>query len=295
MEYKNYAWLSLFLLTATLNPISIVWNFRIAQVTKQPIFGLATKQQHTVLALLFDEYIKKRSGQRQNFGGGLGAFIYDFDDYYVRIDAAVSHIKEVVDHVTTFSGTETDDLLFTLGRNCRINDKALVTVSGLLGLPTHKVYRLQHLDFGYSQVGLGLQVDGSYACTNQGDFLYGARYIYFAPRRACDVLRNRYKLTIGNVIDFLLAYKQTWNKHGLEVGYTSRTDFGAHICPNLNNFAEKTNYVRSSFYAVYKYKFHVNNVAHRFLFNISYGLDHKPKTFGDKYAITLWAAWDIGF
>lgn len=281
---------------SSLSAISMVYNFRIAQITKQPIFEKTFNRNHTIVALLFDQFYKKRNNTtHQNYAGGLGSFIYDCEPYYFRIDAALSNIRQTDNHITTFSGTETDDILFTVGRNFIVNEQALITLSGLFGVPTHKIFRLRHPDFGYSQVGMGIQLDGSYTVDCIGSLLYGARYIYFVPRNALDDCKKKYNFTIGNVGDILLAYKNTWNQHGLELGYTFRSQFGAHIRPNLDDTVEKTNYLRSNFYIVYKYKFLTYNVANRLLFNFSYGFDHNPKTFGNKHIITLWASWNIGF
>ncbi len=290
-------WLLFFILLQHVHllPISMVYNFRIAQITKQPIVE-KSHRHNRIIALLFDQYRKKYNGIFQNFIGGLGSYIYDFDSYYFRTDFAASHIKEITDHVTTFSGTETDDILFTGGRNFIINDRTTMTFSGLFGVPTHRIFRLQHVDFGYSQIGLGLQWDGSYLLNDTSALLYGARYIYFVPRTALDDLEEKHRFTIGNIGDLLLAYKNNWDfHHGIEFGYTARFRFGAHIYPNLDDIVKKTNYIRSNFYGVYKYKFIVNDISHRLLFYLSYGFDHTPKIYGNKYIVTLWASWNIGF
>lgn len=297
MKHTSYIWVLLFGLFSFANlwAISIVYNLRIAQVTKQPIFENRENRNHTIIGLLFDQYQKKYNGVRQNFVGALAAFIYDFKSCYFRIDCAASHINERMGTTTTFSGTEIDDILFTAGYNFKINNRALLTLSGLFGAPTHKISSLQHVSFGYGQVGAGIQLDGSYSLNHISTFLYAARYIHFIPRNAQDDLRKNYQFTIGNLGDVLVACKNNWTKHGLEFGYTARTDFGARVWPNFDELVTKTNYQRSNFYMVYKYNFLINNVANRLLFNIAYGFDHKPKIFGNKYIVTLWAAWKISF
>ena len=65
--------------------ISIVYNLRIAQITKQTI----ANNKYETVALLFDQYQKKYNGIRQNFVGGMGTFIYNFKSCYFRIDGAV--------------------------------------------------------------------------------------------------------------------------------------------------------------------------------------------------------------
>jgi len=276
-------------------PISMVYSFRIAQITKQAIVE-KSNTHHKVIALLFDQYRKKYNGVFQNYVGGLGSYIYDFESYYFRTDFAASHIKQIIDHVTTFSGNKTDDILFTIGRNFILNNRTAMTCSGLFGIPTHRIFTLQHPDFGYGQLGLGLQWDGSYLLNNARALLYGARYIYFVPRKALDTLDQKHTFTIGNIADLLLAYKNNWDfHHGIEFGYTARFRFGAHIYPNLDDIIKRTNYIRSNFYGVYKYKFIVNNISHRLLFYLSYGFDHRPKIYGSRYIVTLWTSWNVGF
>jgi hypothetical protein len=287
--------LIIFLSSLNLFAISMVYNFRIAQITRPQLAAREQGENNTVIALFFDQYRKKYTGTRQNFGGGLGSYIYDFADNYFRIDGAVAHIKENEDCLTTFSGTETDDLLFTGGHNFAINQKASLSFSGLLGIPTHKLYRLQHVDFGYSQVGMGLQIDGVYSFERKGTLIYGTRYIYFVPRTAYDADCQRYTFTLGNLYDLLLAYKNNWGKNGLEFGYTSKFRFGCHVCPNLDNITKKTNYIRSNFYLVYKYKFSIRETRDRLLFYISYGFDHQSKIYGNKNIVTVWSSWSISF
>ena len=296
MKHTLFFWILLLCASFSLPlaAISIVYNFRIAQITKQPIFE-ASERKHSIIALLFDQFQKKYNGVSQNFGGGLCAFIYNFGSNFFRTDFAVSHIHEVTNHITTFSGTETDDLLFTMGREFLVNKKNILTLSGLFGVPTHKVLRLQHVDFGYGQIGTGIQLDGSCACTPTNFLLYGARYIYYVPRKAHDNACQNHTFTIGNTADVLLALNNKWDHHGLEVGFTERWQFGAHARPHFDEIVKKTNYIRSNLYAVYKYKFLTNNVANRFLFNISYGFDNAPKIYGNKYIITVWASWNIRF
>ncbi len=284
---------------APLSAISMVYNFRIAQITKQPVSldaDSATNNNHTLVALLFDQYRKKYTGITQNFAGALGSFIYDFKPYYFRADCAVSHIHEWCGVATTFSGTETDDILFTCGRNFILNNQTTVTLSGLFGIPTHRIFRLQHVDFGYSQVGTGIQLDGSYSLNDTSALLYGTRYIYFIPRDAYDDSCLQHDFTLGNVADILFAYKNNWNDtHGLESGYTFRTRFGADICPNLDDTITKTNYIRSNFYLVYKYRFSLDHTHNRFMLYGSYGFDHSPQLYGSRYIITLWTSWTLNF
>ncbi len=275
---------------------SVVYNFRIAQITKEHIFETEHKRNHTLIGLLFDEISAKRYDSIQsNYFGGLGTFIYNFwESYFLRADFAVSLVQQQ-SCFRHFSDTQTDDFLFTLGKNFKFNSKADLTISGLFGIPTHQVYALYQPDFGTGQFGIGAQLDSVYKFNTINSLLLGGRYVGFIPRSARDATCTRYKFTIGNIIDFLIASKNVWGKHGLEVGFTPRFAFGAKISPSLDDIIQKSNYIRCSWYSVYQYKCMLGNTIHRFLFNIASGFDAAPKKFGNKYIVFLWGAWDIKF
>ncbi len=273
--------------------ISMVYNFRIAQITEPP---QTTNEKKHAMALLFDQYRVKYDHICQNFGGGLASFIYNFDENYFRIDGAVSHIHEKQKDETTVNTTETDDILFTLGHNVRLTDKASITFSGLFGVPTHRLYRLQHTDFGYSLVGIGVQIDGLYQLKHDSLLYWGGRYIRFAPRHGCDSDCCSHRFTLGNIGDLLIAGKKSWcKKHGLECGYTFRARFGCRCIPFFDQIIQKTNYLRSNFYAVYSYDFKIENIPNRLFAYVSYGFDHKSKIYGNKHIATVWGTWQVSF
>ncbi|MGB8468063.1 MAG: hypothetical protein WCE21_03585 [Candidatus Babeliales bacterium] len=286
-------------LPTSIHATSMVYNFRIAQITKQDIFNKdGGDKNYSVVALLFNVIRKKYHGDvQQYFLGTLDSFIYDFrENYYFRTDFAVSAIKEKTEGITTFHDVETDDLLFSLGRNLHVNDKASLTFTALLGLPTHVPYRLRHLELGLAQVGIGGQLDGSYAWNSRDAFLFGARYVYFVPRTLHNTVDQQFRFTYGNMGDVLVAYKHNWpKKHGIEFGYTTKFRFGAHIHPFVPEVAKKSDYIRSNWYSVYKYRFAIKEVANKLLFNIAYGFDHQPHQFGNKYIVTIWGSWIVNF
>jgi len=274
---------------------SVVYNFRIAQITKQPFSDSSNKHNNTIVALLFNIYQKKYNGPSQNFTGELTGYIYDFDPYFFRTDFAFAHIKNKVAGTTTYTGTQTDDLLFTVGRNFQTSPKNSLTLSGLFGIPTHANTNLIHKSFGYAQVGLGAQVDGVYDLNQESGLIYGVRYVYFAPIKAYNSSQEKYKVTAGNTVDCLMASKTNWDKHGLEFGYTAKFDFGAHANPQITDFAAQNNFMRSNLYLVYKYKFLIHKTPNRVLFNIAFGRDHRSKIYGNKAIITSWLAWNVNF
>lgn len=278
---------------------SIVYNFRIAQITKQSLQEKNNHSHYTLVALLFDLFQKRYSGVKENYAGGMASVIYNRHNYYARIDTALSRFNQKKDMKKIYQDVQTDDLLFTVGRNFMFdNNRSLLTLSGMFGVPTHRNNAVRSIDFGYAQVGTGVQLDGSYLLNEQtgSALLYGARYIYYLPRTTNDCSGNRYRFSIGNIGDILGAYKRYWhNTHGIELGYTFRSDFGASLWPVLPDVVNKTNYNRSNFYFVYKYKLPQDHTMHRFLFNISYGFDHGHKRDGYASIVTLWGSWNINF
>lgn len=295
--FSTFLLLIIFLCYLSVNSTSIVYNFRIAQITKPRFFEKENNKDYTLLALVFDQYRKKQTSIYQRFLGEFSSFIYDFKSYYIRTDFAFSNIREHKLGISNFSDTETDDILISAGRNFLLNPQTVITYSGLVGLPTHKIFRLQHTDFGYSQFATGAQMDGSYAFSLEykNFILAGIRYIHFFPRSASDAQGKKYTFTIGNMADIFISQKNNLLQHGFEYGYTAKFRFSAHITPFLADIVEKTNYIRSNFFAVYRYKFLIREVANKIFFNIAYGFDHIPKRFGNKYIVTLWASWNINF
>jgi len=281
----------------SLSAVSVVYNFRIAQITRQPIIN-ATKHQNNILSWLIFDYFQKNNHFKikENYAGGIMTYIRNFSEKYsFRVDMAAGNTHQSINKKLSVDETESDDILFTLGRNIYNTQHATVSLSGLLGVPTHSVNTLQRVGFGTGQVGLGTQIDGIYKLAKHLDVLWGARYNYFVPRTTSDAAENYYKFTIGSIGDLLIALKTNgpW-KHGLEGGYAIRWGFGIDAKPNIPNL-DNLNYIRNSFFLVYKYSFQTERMAHRFLFNISYGFDSKPKDIGYNLAVMIWTAWGIAF
>ena len=285
------------LLTATMNyNYSVVYNFRIAQITKQPITQTIKSRSASSMILVFDVYEQKYTGGiTDNFVGCMPSMIYNLKSSYARIDFAFAGITQKTKGCTTFCDTEPDDILVSIGHSFAINEQSKITFSGIAGFPTHPVYALQHVAFGYGQVGLGVQLDGIYNFFNDFHILCGTRYVYFVPKNAFDTTQNSYTFSIGNVADFLIALKNSWGKHGLEGGYAGRWDFGSCVSPAFDDIVKKTNYQRNSFYLVYKYHFEKGNIAHRLLLDVAYGFDSKPKNYGNKHIFTIWGSWAMNF
>ncbi len=214
----------------------MVYNIRIAQITKHPTTDKTAKAKEVkVETLVFDQFHKKMNGIKQNFVGAFGSLLYNFKPYYLRGDLAVSNIHETTKMSPGFSGTETDDLLLSGGRNFIINKHNDITLSGLFSIPTHRMYRLQHTDFGYSQVGMGLQLDGLHAFSETSSMISAIRNVYFIPRIALDNTLTKHTFTLGNIADIMIGYKQHWPHHDIELGYSLEFSYRAKISPTLDD------------------------------------------------------------
>jgi hypothetical protein len=279
--------------------LSVVYNFRIAQITRQPI-GHQEKQRLSSLSLLLFNLFQKTKcfNIREDYAGGLVTFNRNFaEKYYIRTDFAVAHTNQKVNHLSTVDAIEPDDILLTVGRNFTFKQRSKITVSGLLGIPTHSVNTLQRVGFGSGLVGIGAQLDGIHKFTKKSDFLWGSRYNYFAERTAFTAAGTAYKFSIGSIAYLLVALQTNSTvslKHGVEGGYSARWGFGVHATPNNIPNLGLLNYMRNNFYCVYKYTFLTERVAHRLLLNVSYGFDTKPKQYGYN-AVMLWGSWGIAF
>lgn len=296
---KNIVLLALFanlIIYAPIYTLSIVYSFRIAQITRQQIIQETQQKPNALSTVIFDLFQKNHTFDiRENYAGGMLTYNLNFlKKYYLRTDFAVAHTNQTIKKVPNVDATESDDILFTLGRNFQVTEKSRITLSGLFGIPTHSVNNLQRVGFGLGQVGLGAQIDGLYKIDRTIDFLWGARYNYFIPRTAFNAQEKAYKFSVGSIADLLVGL-QTSNQlsHGLEGGYAARWGFGISAFPIIPKI-DDLNYMRNNFYFVYKYGFLTKDAAHRLLLNISYGFDAKPKLYGYK-AITILMGWGIAF
>lgn len=276
--------------------VSVVYNFRIAQITRQSIGQQTEKRPNSLSMLLFDFFQKTHSFNiRENYAGGLLTYNRDIAKLcYFRTDFAVAHVNQKNNCVQTVEVIEPDNILLSAGRNFKPTERSKVTLSGLLGIPTHEVNTLQRVGFGVGQVGVGVQLDGLYKITKPIDFLWGARYNYFIPRTAFNAQGDCYQFTVGSIADVIVALQSSNPlSHGIEGGYSGRWGFGAHATPRIAQIG-LLNYMRNNVYLVYKYTFLRKYFAHRLLLNVSYGSDAKPKNYGYD-AVMVWASWGISF
>ena len=272
---------------------SLVYNFKIAQITKD--LSLNKEDNHSSFTtLIFNQYRKRYDLTQEYFIAPLFSYINSFENYCFRIDSSFGHIKQKLNKKTLYSGENIDDLLLTFSKGFK-NKNNIHSISFLLGIPTHKIYSLQHPSVGYGQFSLGIQYDGLIETKQNEAFLYGARCIYFIPKNAFDLSHNNYKFTIGSLIDLLVSYRKNWDKKGVEIGYNLKFSCDAKIKPLYIELIQKLNYSRNSFFLVYKYKVMICDVLNKIFFNITYGFDNKSNSFNLKHFVSTWIFYSLEY
>lgn len=283
--------------------ISFVYNLRIAETSKRTVSEMDDPHLYSELITTVPfQYRKKYDGTRQTIIGGLASLIYTPPRYFLRVDTAGARVRSK--SCTSCSEvTEPDDLLFSGGYSPKISKRTKITFSGLFGVPLHKDHSLETIQFGYAHFSLGAQFDSGviyHVSDSKTKFSIrsAARFIHFFPRRVAVPLSgviSHFKFNIGHLMDLFIAHHTNFGKSRFEFGYNPSFFFGATIKPHFDDAVAKSNYIRSSVYASYKYKFNMRRHAGKFATNISYGLDHRPKKFGNKTIVTVWASFEVDF
>ncbi len=285
-----------------LQSATIVYNLRIAESTKRQAQALESTYRRPSLAVLalVSQFSKSRDDIRFWYTGGLLSLYHAKKSFFIRADMAVAHVNQKTCD-TKFSRTQTDDILVSGGYSFAMNERTRFTLSALLGIPTHKDTSLEGIQLGIGHVGLGGQLDGAffYSPHMNHTIFTAIRYIRFLPRDISACIANqhlKFNFNVGNVIDLFISHASRWGRHKFEFGYNPTFIFQAHICPRLDLFTDRVNFIRSSFFANYRYGFLIHQkFPSGIAGGISYGFEHIPKDVGLKYAVTLWAGWGINF
>jgi hypothetical protein len=276
--------------------ISLVYNLRIAETTKNQFIVFKEKHPSVITVTPVIQFRKTHNDLREFVGGGLGTYIYATDHWYGRVNAAVGRSAETNCMGISDGRTDLDDILFSGGYGHRLNEYAKVTFSAHFGIPTHKDGSLQGIQLGTGHYGLGAQVDGSLKVHTNHALMAALRFIHFFPRNVKTILGpERFNFSIGNLVDLFFTYQGNWERHQLEVGYNPTFLFDASIHPSLATVVKQTDFIASSFYASYRYGFMLCGLPSGIIFGTSYGFDHSPKIFGDKYIVTSWFSFGVKF
>ncbi len=287
-------------------PISIVYNLKIAEITKRQAFEDRFSQPSTIAVTGIEQFRQTYDGRQQNIASALGTYIYLPKNTYFRIDAAVGNIRQKYGpdpEQTTFHKTQTDDILFSFGQTFVTGKKTRATTSLMVGIPTHRDFTFyKGLQFGTGHFGFGGQFEASHSYwhnTLSSTTIIGAlRFIHFFPRCVCiPLLEEQFRFGLGNLVDLFIAHLAKFRKNRIEFGYNPSFAFNAYLdpCRSLNGLLDSSSFIRSSFYIAYKRLFLIHTYPSAITAAFSYGFDHKPKTVGIKNQFTVWSTWGINF
>jgi hypothetical protein len=305
-NYTNIRIAIVLLMSNTLFPVTIVYNMRIAEITKRQQLMPNTKKHNILGTTSFGQWRELKNGFKQSAYGQIGTYIRSSKSFYLKIDGAVGRVKNNV-ITNTFKRTQTDDILFTGGYSHQIGSYGRLTYSGLFGIPTHRDFILELAQFGTGHVGIGGQFDASYAyMKDRSNVLFAAaRIIHFFPRKVSShdpCLKSlyqcrEYNLKLGNLADLYVAHQTNWAKvNRIEFGYdASFVGFGSAIKPTIPDFAGTLIVIRNSFFGAYSRLIPSEKMPMGIITGLAGGFDSRPKIVGNRYMLTAWFLWGILF
>ncbi len=291
--------LILLLIVCDLESASLVYNLRIAESTKRQAVESPYRKPSLAVIALVSQFSKSRDDIRFSYTGGLLSLQHSKKNFFIRADIAAAHVKQKTCE-TKFSRTQTDDILFSGGYSFVLDEKTRGAITVILGIPTHQDTILEGTQFGTGHVGLGGQFDGAYFYSGNNTIFVAARYIRFFARDISTCIANQrleFNFNIGNVVDLFISHaSRLGRRHKFEFGYNPTFVFQAHICPPIEQFLTRINFIRSNFFANYRYGFLIHEkFPSGIAAGISYGFEHVPHDIGIKYVVTVWGGWGINF
>lgn len=289
------------LLFSSLQSVSFVYNLKLAETTMRHSLKHSINNPRTSSFTFVEMNRKKETGDKENVIGGLASFIYSAKDFYVRGDFGIGNVSETKQsNNERFSRTQVDDILFTGGYRFIVNKYSKLTFSGLFGIPTHKNGYFEGIQFGIGNIGLGGQMDGSYAYTKSLNHMIvnAARLIHFFESTLSTKINNGarwFDLHPGNLVDLLIGNNSTWGDHTLEVGYVFTFTFGGKIFPKLPDFKDQVSLMISSFYSTYSFKCLMNKMPTSLLVGLAYGIGLNKKDYRYKSSLSAWLNFSFKF
>jgi len=277
--------------------ITLVYNLRIGETTRavNPSFG--TMKPSVIALTPFAQFRHFKNDFKQSAGGMLGTYIFMHKDFFARINAAGGRVHAELDNTLDYGATEADDLLFTGGYSWRLGDYTRVGIAGHLGFPLHTDHILQSVELGTGHIGLGVQCDASHAFSDTQMILLAGRFIHFFPRNITvtlnDVMQN-VNFHLGNVLDVLFSYQQSWREHMIYFGYNPTFTLGTDPPPGTIPYVKFTT-ITNSFFFTYRYGFMIKDLLSAIILGFSYGLTKVPAPFYSGHIINSWFTWGIDF
>ena len=98
--------------SAQLISISIVYNFRVSEITRRLVFNLQNTAVSNITFLEFGQSNLKYDTTKERAAGLLGTYLYQHKHLYAELDGAFGYVSSTLNG-SKFSRVQTDDLLFT--------------------------------------------------------------------------------------------------------------------------------------------------------------------------------------
>lgn len=284
--------------------ISTVYNLRVSETTK-----LITEESTDPFGFEFtffeqarwaNKNLQTNKSDRSNAVGELATFLYVVepvfgDSWYMRADFAVARVSEVSDG-KSLARIQTDDFLLTAGYSWLVHSRIRLTVSGLVGIPTHKDTSLNQIQLGTGHLGLGIQLDAAikYRTQSKCSIRTAARIVGTIPRKTTFQCWD-YNFNLGEFIDIFIAHHAPFGKHCLEIGYNPTFVVAGGISPHIPSLESEFSLIRNSYYMAYEYNFDIRKVNSGIQFGLSFSSDVIPKKTGQKLIVFGWFSWGISF
>jgi len=284
--------------------ISVVYNLRVSETTK-----FITEEFTDPFGLDFTFFEEARWQNRSacqkkhdtsNAVGELVTFLYVAEpcrgrSWYVQADFAVARVSEK-SQGQSLARIQTDDFLLTTGYSWLLHSKVRFTVSGLLGIPTHKDTSLDFIQFGTGHVALGIQFDAAvnYSTKNKCSIRMAARLIGAIPRAATYKYLT-YNYNLGEIIDLFVSHHVLLGDHCFEVGYNPTFVVASGTSPAIPSLESQLDLIRNSYYMSYEYGFKLKKIDNAIECGLSFGSDVSPKRTGQKLIVFGWLTWGVSF
>ncbi len=283
--------------------ISVVYNMRISVITRQLLtYNQSDHHPHILIETPFGQFRRYNEGTRESDGGTISTYIYYQPSHYFSADVAFARITHQNENIS-IARTQMDDILLTGGYGHAIKERGRIAYSFLLGIPTHRDYFLEVVQFGSGHFGVGPQLDTAYRISSENTLFGAARCIYFIPRKAeqkdpClpSYDYNNYKVRLGCLADLLVSYMKTWHTtNRCEIGYDATLGFAESISPCIPQLSDFKTFIRHSFFGAYIKNFYINKISNSIILGLSSGFDSRPKNFRALYHMTGWLSWSVTF
>lgn len=140
---------------ANIQSNTVVYNLRIGQITRQQIQNATGRQENNILLFtnLFQQWLKFRCGIKQTVTGTLVSYIQTGQSWYIKIDGALAHVRNLFP-CTELKRNQTDDILISGGYGIHARKGTRISFSGHIGIPTHKDTILDGIQFGTGHYAL---------------------------------------------------------------------------------------------------------------------------------------------